>query len=171
MFATSISLAPPLAGRQTRPPRARKPTPQGFARGTLLRTITGPRAVEQVMAGDLLLDADGQIVELRSLVTRRANAQELVEIAPSALGLGLAPGCLDRVLVIGAAQKLGLHDWRTELLYGKPALTTAQALVDGLHVQPCTQDAMIYQLGFDRDCLIVANGLKALVRASGAQTA
>lgn len=168
MYATSISLAPPLASRR---PRTSQTTMNGFAQGTRLRTITGPRAVERIMAGDLLLDADGQIVELRSLVTRRARARDLVQIAPSALGLGLAPGCLDRALVIGAGQKLALHDWRTELLYGKPALTTAQALVDGLHVQPCATGTVIYQLGFDRDCVIVANGLKALVRKSDSQTA
>lgn len=166
MFATSISLAPPLAK-----PRASKPGIMGFATGTRLLTITGPRAVEQIMAGDLLLDADGQIIELRSMTTRNAKARDLVQIDPSALGLGGAPGFLDRALVIGADQKLALHDWRTELLYGKPALTTAQALVDGLHVRPCATDTKIYQPGFDRDCVIVANGLKALVRGSNPQSA
>lgn len=166
MLATRISLAPPLASRQTILPRPCKSALQGFAKGTLVNTITGPRAIERIMAGDLLLDADGQIVELRSFVMRQAFARDLIHVAPTALGLGLAPGCLDRALVIGRGQKLALHDWRTELLYGKPALTTAQALIDGAHVQPATQGAVVYQVRFDRDCVIVVNGLKALVRAS-----
>ncbi len=166
MFATSISLAPPLPR-----PRASKRGINGFAKGTRLLTIAGPRAVEQIMAGDLLLDADGQIVELRSMIARSARAKDLVQIDPSALGLGTAPGYLDRALIIGADQKLALHDWRTELLYGKPALTTAQALVDGLHVRPGATDMRVYQPGFDRDCVIMANGLKALVRGSNPQTA
>ncbi|MCC5965723.1 MAG: Hint domain-containing protein [Natronohydrobacter sp.] len=165
MFATTISLAAPLA----RPaPRARTTALPGFARGTLLRTITGPRAVERIMAGDLLLDADGQIVELRSLRSRQAKAHELVEITPAALGLGLAPALRCDSLIAGAGQKLGMRDWRTDLIYGAPALTEAQALIDSGTVQRPERGAMLYRLGFDRDCVVVANGMPALVRGSDA---
>ncbi|WP_071798530.1 Hint domain-containing protein [Natronohydrobacter thiooxidans] len=165
MYATTISLAPPLARAK---PRARTSALPGFAAGTLLRTITGPRAVERIMAGDLLLDAEGQIIELRSLRCRRASARELVEITPAALGLGLAPALRQKSLVVGAGQKLGMRDWRTDLIYGAPALTEAQALIDSATVQRPTEGAMLYRLGFDRDIVVVANGMPALVRASDA---
>ena len=158
MYATTVSLAPP-------PPRpvARRTAVQGFATGTVLRTITGPRAVERIMAGDLLLDADGQIIELRSLRSRTAHAHDLVEVTPAAFGLGLAPALGAPALVVGSGQKLGMRDWRTELLYGKPSLTEARRLVDNATVLRPARGARLYQLGFDRDCVVVANGLPALV--------
>ncbi|MFN7004029.1 MAG: Hint domain-containing protein [Roseinatronobacter sp.] len=165
MFATPISLAPPLA-RPVRTPQSGQRPIQGFARGTLLRTITGPRPVERIMAGDLLLDADGQIIELRSMRHHFARAADLVEITAAALGLGLAPAQDGSAMVVGMGQKLGMRDWRTELIYGKPAMTEAQVLMDSVTVQRPARGARLYQLGFDRDCVVVANGLPALVRAS-----
>ena len=162
MFTTTISLAPPLARPKRRLPDTR---PHGFAAGTLLQTITGPRAIERIMAGDLLLDADGQIVELRSMRQHHATATDLVEISPAALGLGLAPARRPAALVVGRGQKLGMRDWRTDLIYGKPAMTEAQTLVDSLTVHPPSHDARLYVPGFDRDCVVLANGLPALVRA------
>lgn len=165
MYSTTISLAPPLARSK---PRARITALPGFAAGTMLRTITGPRAIERIMAGDLLLDADDQIIELRSLRHRIARPSELVEITPAALGLGLAPSLRQTSLIVGAGQKLGMRDWRSALIYGQPTLTQALALVDEVTVQRPERSAMLYRLGFDRDCVVVANGLPALVRASDA---
>ncbi|MCC5957189.1 MAG: Hint domain-containing protein [Natronohydrobacter sp.] len=163
MYATTISLAPPLARPAA---RARVTALPGFATGTLLRTITGPRAIERIMAGDLLLDANDQIVELRSLRSRRALARDLVEITPAALGLGLAPTLRKASLIVGAGQKLGMRDWRSDLIYGKPALAEAQTIIDSVTIQRPACGAMLYQLGFDRDCVVVANGMPALVRAT-----
>lgn len=163
MFATTISLAPPLAR-----PAPRVTALPGFARGTMLQTITGPRAVERIMAGDLLLDHDGQIIELRSLRQRRVLACDLVEITPAALGLGQAPVPGQQSLIVGAGQKLGMRDWRAELIYGKPVLTKAELLIDQVTVDRPEDGAMLYRPGFDRDCVILANGLPALVRASDA---
>lgn len=162
MFTTTISLAPPLARPK---PRQHDTRLQGFAAGTRLQTITGPRAVERIMAGDLLLDADGQIIELRSICRRQASAPDLVEISPAALGLGLTPAQRPAALIVGRHQKLGMRDWRTDLIYGKPAMTEAQSLVDSVTVQRPVRGAALYDLGFDRDCVVLANGLPALVRA------
>lgn len=163
MFGPTISLAPPLAH-----PSAQRPQNniQGFAAGTLLRTITGPRAVERIMAGDLLLDVKGQIIELRSLRQFRAKARDLVAITPAALSLGLAPAQRRAPLVVGAGQKLAMRDWRTDVIYATPALTEAQRLVDSVTIQRPGVGAMLYQLGFDCDCVVVADGIPALVSAS-----
>lgn len=161
MYATTISLAPPPPKRAA--PRKRITALPGFAAGTLLRTIAGTCAIEQIMAGDLLVDADGQIVELRSIQSYRAEASELVEITPPAMGLGLAPALRNSSLVVGAGQKLGMRDWRTDLLYGKPAMTLAKSLIDCVLVHQPLSGATLYRLGFDTDCVVIANGLPALV--------
>ena len=160
MVAHSISLAPAL----------RKPTPaaahpQGFARGTTLRSVFGPRPVERLMAGDLLLDAAGQIIELRALRQVRARPGELVRLAPSEC----LPG-LERALIVGAAQQLEMCDWRTQLLYGQSALTTAAQLVDGGAVRRLKTPRVLYHLGFDADSVVLANGLPARVSASAQVT-
>lgn len=157
MSTNRISLAPPLrlsSRTETRP--------EGFARGTLITTIFGPRPIERLMAGDLLRDAAGRIVELRAITTVRTGAEDLVRVAPSES----VPG-LERALVVGAGQKLELQDWRTDLLYGQGALTAAAAMVDGQDVRVLNTPRLLYQLGLDEEGVILANGLPALVTASG----
>lgn len=158
MFAQTITLAPPLRQKRAAPPT-------GFARGTMIRTITGPRPVERIMAGDLLLDCTGQIVELRQVTTRRAFARDLVEIHPSAMGLGLAPGRLDRALRLARGTAVALRDWRSELLYGGTALTPAANLVDGLHVTRPKTGAMLYDLRCDSAVVVQADGLSVRLPA------
>jgi hypothetical protein len=160
MSTYRISLAPPL-----RLPSTVETRPEGFARGTLITTIFGPRPVERLMAGDLLRDAAGRIVELRSMGTVRAGAEELVRLTPSQN----VPG-LERALVVGAGQKLELQDWRTDVLYGQGALTAAAAMVDGQDVRFLNTPRLLYQLGLDEEGVILANGLPALV-AGSAQSA
>lgn len=165
MFASSVTLAPAL--RPTAPAARRSVAPAGFAPGTMIRTICGPRPVERLMAGDLLLDADGQIVELRSLRRTRVAARDLVQIDPSAMGLGLAPGDLMRPLVVAAGQCVAISDWRTDVLFGKPALTPARKLVDGVHVHTrAARGGTVISLSFDDPTILLANGLRVLVEPS-----
>jgi hypothetical protein len=164
MFATLVTLAPPPALRT----RTRDVLlPVGFGLGTQIRTICGTRAVENLMAGDLLLDATGQIAELRGVRRSVASKHDLVQIDPSAMGLGLAPGDLTRPLVVAAGQKLAIRDWRTDIVFGAPALTQARALVDNLHVRAGVTGArVIVELMFDQPTVVLANGLNALVAAT-----
>ncbi len=154
MFANTITLAPPLSK-----PKLRDIAPQGVAAQTLLRTIIGPRPVDRIMAGDLLIDATGQIVELRGIRKVRARAGELVR-----LKLGAMPE-LNRDLIVGAGQKLALCDWRTDVIFGKPCLSAARCLIDGDTVRAHRMPGTLYQLSFDTDVVIEANGLPALMKA------
>ncbi len=155
MVAHSISLAPPL--RKSAPAEERL---LGFGRGTLLRSVFGLRPVERLMAGDLLLDAEGQLIELRAIRQMRAAPGDMVRLVPSESLPGLA-----RPLFVGAGQKLELRDWRAELLYGQGALTRAVRMVDGQRVRRLATPRQLYQLSFDAGCVILANGLPALVPA------
>jgi len=167
MFATSVTLAPAL--RPVRVANRALSAPSGFSTGTMIQTICGPMPVERLMAGDLLVDADGQIVELRSLRRRKVAARDLVQIDPSAMGLGMAPGDLMRPLVVAAGQRIAIQDWRTNILFGKPALTAAQNLVDGVHVHGRTgRGGTVIDLSFDKPTIVIANGLRALVNPSHA---
>ncbi|TVS02776.1 MAG: hypothetical protein EA407_08855 [Rhodobacteraceae bacterium] len=156
MVAHSISLAPPL-----RKPAQAGEHLQGFGRGTLLRSVFGLRPVERLIAGDLLLDAEGQINELRAIRQMRAAPGDMVRLVPSES----LPG-LSKPLIVGVGQKLELRDWRTELLYGQGAVTRAARMVDGQHVRHLATPRQLYQLSFDVDCVILANGLPAVVHAS-----
>ncbi len=156
MVAQSISLAPPLSK-----PAASGMRPQGLGSGTLLRSVFGLRPVEGLGQGDLLLDASGRMVVLRSVRRVRAEADDLVRITPC----DTVPG-LERALIVGAGQKLTIRDWRTEILFGQGALASAARLVDGQHARRLRMPRMLYQLCLDDDRVIEANGLPVLVRAS-----
>ena len=170
MFADSISLAPAL---KMRPDSCAKPRLglQGLAANTIVRTIFGLRPVSNLMVGELLLDTRNRMVELRCIRIHHAKPDEMVRVEPTAFGLGLAPGRLDRALVVGAGQKLGICDWRTEILFAAPALSPAVRLVDGVNLHEGTEPATLYELGFAQDTIITADGITTLIRGSDPQTA
>lgn len=158
MSISTISLAPALAPRPRAQPAA-APALQGFSLDATVQTMWGPRRVDQVMAGDLLLDAEGRIVELRAIRRIRAKAGALVQIDPSALGLGLPVTDISRPLVVGAGQKIAARDWRTDVILGGPALSEARALVDGAHVRRSQKSGRVLcQMTFDRPMTLRVNG-------------
>jgi hypothetical protein len=157
MPVAQVTLAPP-------PPRSVARTqsvaPVGFGLGSMVRTIWGLRPVDGLMAGDLLLDAAGQVVELRAVRRKRLAAHALVQIAPSAMGLGLAPGDLARPLIVAAGQPVAVRDWRTEVVFGGAALSPAQSLLDGVTVTRLDRgQRVVVELGFDGPVVLLVNGL------------
>lgn len=166
MFADSVSLAAPLKprDRSTLMPAG----PQGFAAGTIVRTIFGLRPVERLKVGDLLLDTRNRMVELHRIRKHCASVGEIVRVEPSAFGLGLAPGRMDRALVVGAGQRLGVCDWRTEILFSAPALSPASKLVDGVNLHNVDSPATLYELSFAQDTVITADGMTTLISGSRA---
>lgn len=168
MFTESISLAPPLKAINRITPAPRCLGPQGLAGETVVRTIFGLRAVSRLVAGDLLLDTHNRMVELRSIRKYRAKSAEVVRVEPSAFGLGLAPGRLDRTLVVGGGQKLGVCDWRTEILFSAPALSPAARLVDGVNLHRADCPVTLFQLAFDDDTIITADGITTMIGGSDA---
>lgn len=160
----TITLAPALAPRVK--PARMAPLPQGFGLGTRLHTIFGLRPVEKLMAGDLLLDAQGQIVELRGLRRTRVAARDLVQIDPSAMGLGMGALAPARPLILGAGQQVAQRDWRSEVVFGGAVLTQARALVDGQHVRAASCARVLCVLEFDAPVTLRAEGLLVRVAAS-----
>lgn len=151
MCAATITLAPPLKPRAA---RSVSPKPSGLARGTMVRTIFGPRAVETLMAGDLLLDRDGQIVELRSLRRQMARADDLVRVTTD-----------HGVAVLGQGTQMQVQDWRAQVLFGQAVPVALGRLIDGAKVRLTTRGAMLHVPGFDRDTLLDVGGVSLLVKA------
>lgn len=166
MFENIVTLPPALRRKPKNTDLRNKIAPSGFAAGTYIRTITGPRRIETLFAGDLLLDVDDQIVEIRSIRKVTVHKDDVVRVEPSALGLGMPPVGLHHDLTVARGQKLAIQDWRSHVLFGKPVLSSADTLVDGVHVRKVAVSEMqLCTLCFDRPTVIQANGIHALASA------
>lgn len=133
----------------------------GFGAGTVISTASGAIPVESLMAGDMLLSADGTPVPLRAVSSGLSRRAQVVRIAPGALGL-----CWNGPeLVVGPAQTLMLDNWRTRSLTGGRALTPAIELTCelGVRLEPPHQ-ARLYRLHCDAPVTIRAQGLEAGTR-------
>lgn len=133
----------------------------GFAAGTVISTAAGAMAVESLMAGDMLLSADGTSVPLRAISSGLSRKAQVVRIAPGAIGL-----CWNGPeLVVGPAQTLMLDNWRTRSLTGGRALTPAIELTCelGVRLEP-QREVRLYRLHCDAPVTILAQGLEAGTR-------
>ncbi len=158
MQPSQFSLVPTLRAPVPAPPLPHRACPIGFAPGTRIATVWGARPVEHLQAGDLLRDADGQIVELRSLKCALAPADTLVLLSPG------SASDLESTLIVGAGQELLLGDWRSHILFDGPVMAPARAFVNGVQIRAGMRRATrLYQLGCDEDRIVLANRLRALV--------
>ncbi|WFE74032.1 Hint domain-containing protein [Roseinatronobacter sp. S2] len=163
MFENTVTLPPALRRKPQNTYQRNKIVPSGFAAGTYIRTITGPRRIETLFAGDLLLDVDDQIVEIRSIRKFTLHKDDVVKVEPSALGLGMPPDQLSHELIVARGQKLAIQDWRSHVLFGKPVLSSADTLVDGVHIRKvAVSDMQLCAVCFDTPTVIQANGIHAL---------
>lgn len=105
------------------------------ARGTLIETVNGPVAVEDLQVGDLVLTMDGGAQPLMWSGSRRVGAHELaidpekrpVCFAPDALGEGKP----SRALRVSPQHRMFLQDWRAQLMFGADeVLVPAKALIN-----------------------------------------
>ena len=103
-------------------------TPTCFVTGTMIETVDGPRAVEDLCEGDLVLTRDHgpQPILLISRETYRATGRNApVRICKGALGN-------DTDLFVSQQHRMLICDWRAELLFGEDeVLVAAKHLVNG----------------------------------------
>lgn len=128
-----------------------------FTAGTMIETERGPRPVESLRVGDLVLTQDHGLQELRWIGGRRVRAEGShapIHIAPGTFGahgaLRLSP--LHRVL---------LRDGIAEMLFGaEEVLIAARDLVDGGRVRAVEGGSVDYiHLLFERHQIVFAEGL------------
>ncbi|NYS24413.1 Hint domain-containing protein [Rhodobacteraceae bacterium 2376] len=157
MFDTTI-VPRATAPQATTLPRV--PRLCGFGAGTLIETASGPVAVESLLAGDMLLTADGAQAVLRGMQVVTLHDALAVVIAPASSEGGLT----GTGIVIGPEQAIA----RPDMLAGS-GLTLRSAepsrlihSMPGLRMQR-VPTLRLYQLQCDRDVTIVTHGLHALL--------
>lgn len=128
-----------------------------FAAGTMIATPDGPRAVESLRPGDLVLTLDDGaqpvlLVSRQSFVAKGRNAP--VRICRGALGNA-------RDLYVSQQHRMLIGDWRAELYCGAPeVLVAAKHLVNGdtIHLAPGGRIDYVHLL-FARHQLVWAEGI------------
>ena len=127
-----------------------------FTAGTLIETEAGPRAVETLEPGDMVVTRDHGLQPLRWIgVSRRIGQGKFAPIHIAAGTLGN-----DRDLRVSPQHRMLLTGWRAELMFGEPGvLATAQSLVNGTTVTraPCAEVDYVHIL-FDRHEIVYAEG-------------
>ncbi|MFN4058448.1 MAG: Hint domain-containing protein [Roseinatronobacter sp.] len=137
-----------------------------FSAETLIDTPTGPRPVDAIRAGDLVLTYDNgpQIVRwvgesrLSGLALRRFPHLRPVRVSAAALGTGVPT----EDLLVSPAHRLLVQGARAQALFNQPeVLVCARDLIDGRAVR---QDLALHGVGYvhlllDRHEVLFANGV------------
>jgi hypothetical protein len=137
-----------------------------FGRGAILRTKTGPMAVEDLLPGDIVLTDHGyQTLLWRGTMAiipgaqnKRTEIATMTRVMSDSLGLGRP--AMD--LVLGPAARMLHRSPATRLLTGTDtALVPVRDFIDGEQLIELRPIAPVhcYQLGFAEHCCVNVNGL------------
>ena len=140
-----------------------------FVSGTLIRTPDGPRAVETLDVGDMVMTRDDGPQPVRWIGRRTMAAEGAmapVEIARNAFGEH------DRVRV-SPLHRILVRNGHAELLFGSAeVLIAARDLIDGRRVRQIEGGTVDYvHILFDRHQVVWSNGLLSESFLPGPQTA
>ncbi len=136
-----------------------------FVAGTLIDTAAGPRAVEELREGDLLLTRDGGAAPLRWIGSRRVLGQGA--FAPIAFARGILGN--ERAFRLSPLHRVVRRDACLPLLFGAPeVLVAAKHLVNGetVRVMPCGQ-VTYWHLLLDGHQIIRAEGAEVETLRAG----
>lgn len=131
--------------------------PTCFGAGTLIETVSGPRPVEEIKPGELVLTRDGGPREVLWLAHRRHAARG--KAAPVRIAAGAMGNRAD--LVVSQQHRMLVTGWRAELYLGADeALVAARHLVNGTDIRiEEGGEVDYYHLLFDRHELVWAEGI------------
>lgn len=131
-----------------------------FAAGTRLTTSTGPRPVEELEVGDLVVSRDSGLVPVRWIGRRRVRARgAFAPIRFRAHALGN-----DRDLLVSPNHKVLLTGWRAQLLFGEEeVLVAAKHLINDRTIVRETRMIWVeyYHILLDSHGVIYAEGCPA----------
>ncbi len=142
--------------------------PPCFTPGTKIATPDGPRLVEEIAVGDLVLTRDAgpqPVVWIGNVHVDAARLEEEPAFRPirlkkDALGIGRP----NRDMHLSPQHRVLLTDWRAELLFGdRQVLAAAAHLVDGHDILPDPEVGEItyIHLFCDSHQILFADGLEA----------
>ena len=134
-----------------------------FAAGTLIDTVDGPRAIETLAEGDLVLTRDNGPQPIRWIGTTVLTADDL-SAQPHLRPVRINAGTLDntRDLVVSPQHCILINDWRAELHFGlDTVLIPAKALINGETVTQETGDQPVtyLHLYFDTHQIVCSEGV------------
>ncbi|MDP2495066.1 Hint domain-containing protein [Shimia thalassica] len=138
--------------------------PPCFVSGTLINTPSGPRPVETLQIGDLVLTRDDGPQPIRWIAGARVDLTQPefgkkfqpIRLAAHALG----PGIPDRDLLLSPQHRVVISHSETSLLFGeREVLCAASHLVNGDTITRGTADEVTYfHILFDCHQVITSNG-------------
>ncbi len=137
-----------------------------FAEGSVIDTDLGPRPIETLREGDLVVTQNNGLQPVRWIGRRALDSIDLarhpqllpIRITAGALGGGLP--WTDRT--VSPQHRIQIADWRAEVLFGTDGiLVAAKHLVDGRSIEVVDDTAAVvyYHLLFDRHEIVRANGV------------
>lgn len=147
---------PSASQRQTQT-RPAAEAPAGIVTGTRVLTLDGEMPVEFLTPGDRVITRDSGIAVLRDIRVRKV-AVAAVAIAAGSLG-HTRP---DEDMILPAAQKVLVRDWRAEALFGaKQAMVPVARLADGQFVREIGErELTLCELVFDSAHVVYAGGME-----------
>lgn len=134
-----------------------------FTAGTLIDTVDGPRAIETLAEGDLVLTRDNGPQPIRWIGATTLTADELTaqrHLRPVRIQKGTLGN--DRDLVVSPQHCILIDDWRAELHFGlDTVLIPAKALVNGETVTQESGDQPVtyLHLYFDMHQIVCSEGI------------
>ena len=139
-----------------------------FGEGTIIDTALGPRPVEGILTGDLVMTQDHGPQRVRWVGKRTLDSIDLmrhpqlcpIRVAKGALGAGLPFADL----LLSPQHRLQVSDWRTEYLFAEcNVLVAAKHLVNGktITVEIDAATVTYHHLLFDAHEIVSANGAPA----------
>ena len=137
-----------------------------FTPGTLIATPDGPRRIETLVPGDLVLTRDWGPQPLRWIGSAEVGLDRLArdrDLHPIRIRAGaFGPGQPARDLLVSPQHRILIGGWRAELLFGEhEVLVAAKHLVDDTAIRRAKVDRVCYiHLLFDRHEIIFAEGLE-----------
>lgn len=147
---------------RTAPAVAANTIESGLCAGTTIMTLDGEIPVELLSVGDRVITRDSGMSVIKAINSRDVKMQP-IRIKAGSLG-HTRP---DRDMIVAPGARIHIRDWRAEALFGVAAATVeAHRLLDGefLAQQP-TRDVTVYDIAFDREHIVYADGIEVVSAA------
>lgn len=138
-----------------------------FTPGSMILTAQGPRLIQDLRRGDLIVTRDNGLQPLRWSGRSHLNAAQLTalpQLAPVRIKAGaFGPGLPARDMHVSPNHRFLIQGWRADILFGTPeVLVRAQALRNDSTIvtDHCAKDVTYIHLMFDQHQVITADGLE-----------
>ena len=141
--------------------------PPCFARGTLIETPDGPRAVESLAVGDLVLTVDNGAKPILWIGSNRVSAQQLdrqPELRPIRIRQGaLGEGQPTRDLIVSPQHRILVRSRIAQKMFGTDeVLVAAKQLcqIEGIDIAADLPEVEYFHFLFDQHEVVVSNGAR-----------